>query len=441
MSAPPAASNAPTPDELRALLADTRSFFRRFIVVNEVQADAVALWVAHTYVYETARATPYLHFHSPESGSGKTTALEVLEVVAREGKTADDLTGPSMFRLIDSLKPTLLFDEVDAVFHGKRNSETAADLHKVLNSGYRKGKRIYRMGGRGMNMLQEFDPYCPKALAGLHELPGTLAHRSIPVAMQPPLPTEVYEDFDPEEIEDEAAGLRERWQAWAAGADAALCDPSLKPARVPDLDARRNELWRILFRIADLAGGHWPQAARVAATELCGADGDPGRASTGLLLLADIRQVFTGKRMAAADLVHGLNQLEDSQWGGWNEGAGMTTRELGWKLKPYKIAAKSIRIGGGNPNPNGYERGQFEDAFARYLAAPVEETSTTGTPAQPSRETADEEPAQGHRVPLSHETAKRHGQRVGAVVPVLKPEVGDGERRDGWAAELGDFDF
>ena len=40
-------------------------------------------WVAHTYVYDCARATPYLHFHSPEPGSGKTAALEVLQLVCR----------------------------------------------------------------------------------------------------------------------------------------------------------------------------------------------------------------------------------------------------------------------------------------------------------------------------------------------------------------------
>ena len=120
-------------------------------------------------------------------GFRKTTALEVIEVIANNGLTADDLTGAALFRLVDALKPTLLFDEVDGVF-GKRNNDTTEDLRKILNSGYKAGKRVFRIGGPQRNELQEFDVFCPKALAGLKDLPGTLAHRSIPIAMKPPRP-------------------------------------------------------------------------------------------------------------------------------------------------------------------------------------------------------------------------------------------------------------
>jgi hypothetical protein len=214
-----------SPASVGGLLEKARAFFRRYVVVDDVEADAVALWIAHTFVFETSRATPYLHFWSPEWGSGKTTALEVIEVVASKGLTADDLTGAALFRLVDALKPTLLFDEVDGVF-GKRNNDTTEDLRKILNSGYKAGKRVFRIGGPQRNELQEFDVFCPKALAGLKDLPGTLAHRSIPIAMKPPLPNDQYQDFDPEEIEEESAQIRARLEAWAESAEAALRDPT-----------------------------------------------------------------------------------------------------------------------------------------------------------------------------------------------------------------------
>jgi hypothetical protein len=43
-------------------------------------------------------------------------------------------------------------------------------------------------------------------MAGLNQLPGTLAHRSIPIAFKPPGPGDVHEDFD----DDDAADDRDR---------------------------------------------------------------------------------------------------------------------------------------------------------------------------------------------------------------------------------------
>jgi Protein of unknown function (DUF3631) len=400
--------------DLAEHLERTRSFFRRFVVVGDAEADAVALWVAHTYVFETARATPYLNFWSPEVGSGKTTALEVLETISRAGLTADDLSGAALFRLVESRRPTLLFDEVDAVF-GKKNSDSTEDLRKILNSGYKAGKRVLRCERSGNAIeLKEFDPYCPKATAGLHELPGTLAHRSIPISMKPPRADEMHEDFDPEEVEQETAAIRARFDLWAEAAEESLRDPLLKPSKLPELDARRNEIWRSLLRIADLAGERWPQSGRTAAVELSGGDRRNDEASLGIQLLGDIKQVFADERMACTELTAALNDLEDSRWGSWNDGGGIKTRELGRRLKPYGIRAKPIRIDGERKG-NGYEREQFDDAFSRYLP---QETGTTGTSDSQTQKTAVCEPVQASPVPVSEKPANPHGQTDVPVVPV-----------------------
>ena len=90
---------------LADLLDETKLFVRRFVVVGETELDAIALWNAHTFVYDCGRATPYLHPHSPEPGSGKTTLLEVLELLARAAVLADNITESVLFRLIESLRP------------------------------------------------------------------------------------------------------------------------------------------------------------------------------------------------------------------------------------------------------------------------------------------------------------------------------------------------
>ena len=68
------------------------------------------------------------------------------------------------------------------------------------------------------------------------------------------------------------------------------------------------------------------------------------------------------------DLIDALNAIDDALYGGWNDGKGITTRELGKKLVPYGVRAKTIRIG--DKRAHGYEQSQFEDAWARYLSLP-----------------------------------------------------------------------
>ena len=42
------------------VLEDVRTFIRRFVVLDDHQALAVALWVALTHVYDAFGITPYL---------------------------------------------------------------------------------------------------------------------------------------------------------------------------------------------------------------------------------------------------------------------------------------------------------------------------------------------------------------------------------------------
>jgi hypothetical protein len=411
------------PESVGELLEETRWFFKRYVVVPDVAADAVALWNAHTYVFDVARATPYLYFWSPDPGSGKTTALEALQVTARDGFLVDDLTGAALYRFIEKERPSLLIDEVDGIFNRKNGDPRAEDIRKVLNSGYSAGKRVIRVGGPRNEDVQKFDPFCPKALAGLRELPATLAHRSIPIAMQPPRPEEAYEDFDPEEVEEEAMRLRAKLEAWAESARDELRRFDLKPAKLPELDARRNQIWRILFRIADLAGDGWLERAHAAAVELSAGDRRADEATAGIKLLGHIREVFVDERMFCAEICEELNADEELPYGGWSDGAGIKTRELGWKLKPYRIYAKSIRIG--ERKANGYERSQFEDAWSRYLSNPGIKTGTTGTSGSQTQKQAEKQPGQDAAVPVVETAANALGERDVAVVPVSEPGSSD----------------
>jgi hypothetical protein len=412
---------------LADLLDETKVFVRRFVVVGDTELDAIALWNAHTYVYDCAPATPYLHPHSPEPGSGKTTLLDLLELTACKAIQADGLSEAALFRLVDQRHPTLLFDEVDAVF-GKKNSDSTEGIRQVLNSGYRKDKKVWRCVPPSHN-VEPFDVYGPKATAGLHELPPTLAHRSIPISMQPPLPTDSYEDLDREEVADEAEILQRNLLAWAEESQDALRARRLKPERLPGLDARGNEIWRILFRIADMAGGDWPERARAAAIALSGATRRHQDTSTGVRLLGHIRHVFLGERMTCAAIVEALNADDQLPYGGWSDGKGISAREVGKKLAPYLIVAKPIRIDGVRAG-NGYEREQFETAWDRYLPGNDVPNRYTGTTRTTEPKTGEKQPVQESGCTGFQNGANPHEQRNVPNVPVSMPEYGnEGDER------------
>lgn len=61
----------PPESDLAGLLGDTRRFIRRYVVMNDRQADAIALWIFHTHTFDAAESTPYVHVTSAERESGR----------------------------------------------------------------------------------------------------------------------------------------------------------------------------------------------------------------------------------------------------------------------------------------------------------------------------------------------------------------------------------
>src|SRR5204863_880981 len=111
--------------------------------------------------------------------------------------------------------------------------------------------------------VHDFDVFCPKALAGIGDLPDTVSSRSIPIRMRPKLLGESVERLRGREAKEEAAPLVQRLESWTE----AVID-LLREGR-PDLPAclgnRAVDVWEPLIVIADLAGGEWHQSARDAA--------------------------------------------------------------------------------------------------------------------------------------------------------------------------------
>ena len=161
------------------LLDDLSATFKRFLVLPDRAAEALALWVLHTHCFEAVYYTPYLNINSPEKGCGKTTNLEILGHIVAKSVLSSNITAPAVFRTVDAYCPTLIIDEADTFLSLKE------ELRGVLNSGNRKNTayviRLVLVGDDYEPKL--FSTWCPKAFALIGRLPDTLEDRSIVVTM------------------------------------------------------------------------------------------------------------------------------------------------------------------------------------------------------------------------------------------------------------------
>jgi hypothetical protein len=270
------------------LLDDLVEYLNRFIVTSEAQADAIALWVFHTHAFQAAEATPYLQITSAEKRSGKSRLLDVLfEVVAKPWKVIAP-TEATLFRYIDAEQPTLFVDEYDTIF----NSKDYEGLRAILNSGFQPGTPVPRVNGDGHHrQVEMFNVYCAKAMAGIGELPDTVADRSIRIELKRRKANERVERARRRALKESADPLRSRLQAGAAAAVQRLAEA--RPEIPDELDDRAADIWEPLIAIAELAGDNWALRAQRAAVVL--ATGDVREEeSRGVVLLRDIRRAFSG---------------------------------------------------------------------------------------------------------------------------------------------------
>jgi hypothetical protein len=372
--------------DLAALLRDVRGVVRRYAVLSEAQACAIALWIAHTHAFDAADATPYLAVTSAEKRSGKTRVLDICEKLVAKPWRLVTPTEAVVFRKIHSEQPTLLLDEADTIF-GVRAREQEG-LRALLNAGHKHGTTVPRCVGESSKSLDtiDFRVFCPKALAGIGALPDTVADRSIPIRLKRAMKSERPERFREREARELCEPLRADLARWAAAHVSELVHA--RPAIPEAIHDRAAEGVEPLMAIAEAAGAEWPALARDAFVELFATQ--PSETdSTRMRLLRDIQREFAKLtkpgletdhiKIASADLVDQLRADPEAPWADWGrKGGGLTQKNLADLLRPIEIHSKTIRLDDGS-TPKGFTLAQFADAFTRYLAP-----SAPARPGQPA---------------------------------------------------------
>ncbi|MFH9233765.1 DUF3631 domain-containing protein [Streptomyces globisporus] len=369
-----------------ALLNEVEAFHRRFNVFpREAAYVAVALWDAHAHLLDAFDSTPRLAFLSPEPGSGKSRALEVVETLVPRPMLAVNARAAALFRSVSDPagRPTILFDEIDTVFGPKAGDNE--ELRGFLNAGHRRSGVTYRCIGDGGNQtVVEFPSYTAVAVAGLGYLPDTITTRSVIIRMRRRARNEKVEPFRARLHEAEGQELRERLAQWA---DAVRDDVAGRWPEMPEgVTDRPADVWEPLLSVADAAGGDWPERARAACVELVNAARADDKGSLGIRLLTDLRDhVMAGiDRMPTVAILDRLCALEEAPWADMS-GRPLDSRGLAKMLGEYMtsdntpVKARNIKTAG--TVLKGYYALDLHDAWQRYCPPPPSGAATSATSA------------------------------------------------------------
>lgn len=344
------------------LLTDLETFLARFIAYpSDAARVAHVLWIGHTHLMDHWDSTPRIAFLSQEPGSGKSRALEVTELLVPRPVHAVNTTPAYLFRKVSDPDgaPTILYDEIDTVFGPKAKDNE--DVRGMLNAGHRRGATAGRCVVKGKTVeTEELPAYCAVALAGLHDLPDTIMTRAVVVRMRRRAPGEHVEPWRPRINGPAANQLRSGLERWAHEAGHRVTWPDF-PEGIED---RNADVWEALLAVADLAGGPWPNRARVSAVSLVTAtQGD--RESLGIRLLRDLRAVFAGAdRLPTETLLTRLHQLDEAPWGDLR-GKPIDARWLSRQLANYEVKPSVIRFPDGTHR--GYLAADLADPWSRYV--------------------------------------------------------------------------
>jgi hypothetical protein len=347
------------------LFDEIKSYIIRYVVLSQPEhARIIALWVMHTWVVDQFDFTPYLHVYSPTMQCGKTQLLRVVEPLVNKPMRACNISDAVLFRVVDADHPTLLWDEIDAVFGTKKATGDNDSKRSLLNAGFERGIPAFRLE-RINNVFApvKFDAFCPKILSGIGRLPDTIVDRSIPIQMHRKTKNQSCQKFRRAD-KDKAKPIHDQIEKWSSSF--LVKDFPEMPDGLSD---RQEDVLEPLLAIADHIGGDVPELAREAAKTLCNADNN--EIVFAAKQLQAIKNIIGNRdQISSSDLIQALWDADE-----------LPSRFLDDEEPNHKKIglwlSKFIRTYGGKParqlwingqNLRGYTTSELKSIFNRYCS-------------------------------------------------------------------------
>ena len=220
---------------------------RQVRFTREWQPVVVAVWAIGTYLYKNFPCYGHLWFNSPTTHSGKTKALDALWTLCYQATEPQlDPTAAVLFRFPSTIGGTLLLDEID-----KLDPEKQSAVISVLNSYKSSGSVMRSIPAKDKRyVVEKFNVYCPKVIAGINNLPETLQDRCIKMYLHRKRQSDHIERFTPGMFE-QMESLRNQIDAWAVREGPRIASAYHHGLDLPaEADDRLKDMMEPLFAIA-----------------------------------------------------------------------------------------------------------------------------------------------------------------------------------------------
>jgi len=337
------ATGTQPPFDPRSLLEDIVELLKKYIDLKEDEREYtfVALWIVGTYLLPVWNSYPYLSI-SGAKRSGKSKLLKFLEMLAFNALFSTNISTASLYRLVQSLRCTLLVDEAELLSSPEKRTE----LRNILNSGYKKYGYVFRtVKVRGDVIVPaKFEVFSPKAFVTYEGLEDVTEDRSVNIVMRRTLDrsianSEIYED-DPvwEEI-------RGKLYVFALFYWKKIKEIYENLPEIDMLESRFRELWKPILALAKFFGDDvYEQMAGLAVKktkERIVEDAVEAREASLIRVLLEL--VTEDGWYKVSEITEKLREYEE-------DGKWVTSRWVGRTLS-RKFGFKDVRRGPGRGRP------------------------------------------------------------------------------------------
>lgn len=324
---------------------------------DDSDADALALWVAMTYVMDHLEIAPIVYVTSLEPMCGKSTVMKLLKVFCNQAEMVSKITPAAIYRLIERDQPTLIFDEADRFLRG--NDE----LNGIINAGHARFEANVIINKRlpdGNHEAVTFPVWCAKAIAGIGKQDDTLTSRSIVISLRRKLLSETVKPVR-YNLYQEYEFVRESLVAWAARFEP-ISEQEMEPFLKATTD-RGTDNWLALGIITKRINPEWVERVQ-AALDTIEVRQSNGLQSAGVQLLSDVRDVVSESsrpEWSSTDLYNAVVYNEETDWSVFNHGRPITKKKFTQMLSDFGIKPTK------RSKANVFYVADLEDAFLRYL--------------------------------------------------------------------------
>lgn len=331
----------------------------------------IALWIIGTYIFQEFDAYPYITITSATKRSGKTRLSELIGFTCSKPRSFSALSASSLFRTIEAEHPTVIFDEAEQL-----NSEAQSTLRSVLNTGYRKGQVIPRVGVGGK--VEEFSVYCPKVFILIGDVYDTLKDRSIIIRMTR---ADAKERFVYQTAKRQGDILRRSIYHATKKALDSISQKFLNHKGLSFLMDRDEEIWTPLFVLCEAFCPDRFQELQVAAVDIATEKTASARRYITLQkqeskavdadyckkLLIDLYGLMLtdGKVISTSAAVEALRAIPVSPWRKFR-GEGLKGSDIAKMLSRFGVRPVRIAVGSGRGNQTfkrGYRKADLEAAM------------------------------------------------------------------------------